>query len=155
MSTSNIGIILYRDGSIDYMEVSPTGVFFTTDLAYLKNNEDMGDFGSAERAETYLLLPQAKVWNPAIEFKYYEPWGWGNIVCTVGDLEKFGIDDECDWEIDEGYGVTSTDGLAWAGKQLGYDATLISDVPRNHGWGERFDEYAVYNPAVLRRLYEH
>ena len=145
---TNDGVILYRDGEVEGLENSPMGVFFTTDLEYLNNNQNLYNH-SHTRAKRYLLLPQAKIWNPASEFEYYEAWSWDNIVCTTADLEKFGLYDECDYEIDEGYGVTSTTGLAEAGKRLGYDATLISDVCL---FGPHYDEYAVYNPMVITPL---
>ena len=147
-SDNSDGVILYRDGEVEGLENSRMGVFFTTDLAYLTNNQNLYNH-SHLNAKRYLLLPQAKVWDPASEFEYYDAWSWDNIVCTLSDLERFGIEDECDYEMDEGYGVTSTNGLALAGKRLGYDATLISDVCL---FGSAYDEYAVYNPAVIKPL---
>ena len=79
----------------------------------------------------------------------YNPREGYNFANLLADLDKFGIEDECDWEVDEGYGITSTDGLAIAGKRLGYDATVIRDIFYHHGY---FDEYAVYNPDIIKSI---
>jgi hypothetical protein len=145
----NNGVILYRSGNTKPSVIlnSDRGVFFSTDPAYFVNHSQM-DF--PEETRKYLLSPTAKVWDPAKEFELYEADSWSNIVCLMTDLEKFGIEDECDYEIEEKYGVTSTDGLAIAGKNLGYDATVIRNIWYRHG---AFDEYAVYNPSVIKPLY--
>ena len=72
------GVILYRDGSLDYMEASNCGVFFTTDLEYLRDNDMLSGY-SPENAKKYLLLPSAKVWDPAKEFSQYEPNSFSEI----------------------------------------------------------------------------
>lgn len=145
-SDTTSGIALYRSGSVDpdVMRNSDRGVFFTTSPEYFINHTKM-DF--TEDFKQYLLLPNARIWDPSAKFDLFEVDGYDYICCLTSDLEKFGIEDECDWELDEGLGVTSTDGLAIAGKQLGYDATVIRDVWYAHG---HFDEYAVYNPNVIK-----
>lgn len=149
-STEDIsdGIILYRSGSIapDIILNSDRGVFFTSDASYFDNHPKM-QFD--EDFQKYLLLPTARVWDPSAEFDMFEIDGYDKICCLISDLDKFGIDDECDWELDEKLGVTSSDGLAIAGKKLGYDATVIRNIWYHHG---TFDEYAVYNPSVIRTL---
>lgn len=146
------GIMLYRVGGIDKMLDSRKGLFFSTNLDYFRNNDNLGKDYSPEKARRYRLLPNAKVFDPAKEFEYFDPNSWWDIRCMMSDLNRFGIEDECDFEMDEEYGVTSTDGLALAGKKLGYDATVIRGIPRDRWMHNPFDEYAVYNPAVLRRL---
>ena len=140
------GVILYRSGSTDPDTIanSDRGVFFTTGPDYFDNHPYIT---FKEEFRRYVLLPNARVWDPKSEFEFYEAENWDKIVCRISDLEKFGLEDECDWEIDEGYGITSTDGLAIAGKELGYDATVIRDVWYFHG---SYDEYTVYNPAVIQ-----
>ena len=151
-TNSNIsGTILYRSGSTDpnIIANSTKGVFFVTDPEYFNDHPYM-DFD--EQYKQYLLLPSARVWEPEKEFEVFEINNWDYISCLLSDLEKFGLYDECDWEIEDGYGVTSTDGLAIAGKKLGYDAMAIHHIYYHHGY---FDEYVVYNPAVLRELDEY
>jgi len=142
------GIVLYRVGSTDpnIIANSDRGVFFTTDPDYFDNHPKMT---FDEDYKQYLLFPNARVWDPEKDFKVFDNDGYDKIYCLISDLDKFNIYDECDWEIDEGYGITSTDGLAIAGKKLGYDATVVRDIWYHHG---RFDEYAVYNPSVIQPL---
>jgi len=152
---SDVGITLYRVGPIDYMVSSPVGIFFTPDLSYLDGNPNLGPDYSHTKAKKYKLLPTARVWDPAKEFEYYSPDSWSSILCKASDLQRFNIDDECDYEgLNDDYGITSTDGLAFAGKKLGYDATLIREVPWDSStyYHTRYDEYAVYNPAVIKPL---
>lgn len=143
----NGGTILYRVGDIDTMSSNSCGVFFATKLSYFNYNEYLGYL--AENAHKYLLSPQAKIWDPARDFQVFNIYSWSNIVCLMSDLDKYGIEDECDYEIEDEYGVTSTDGLALAGKKLGYDATVIHGVWYDN---EQFDEYAVYNPTVIKPI---
>lgn len=147
-ANTNNGIIIYRSGSVDPNVIanSDTGVFFANDPGYFHNHNQMT---FTEPYKQYLLLPNARVWDPAKEFEVYEAESWGCIFCLMTDLEKFGLSDEYDYEMDEAYGATSTDSLAIAGKELGYDATVIRDVWYAHGY---YDEYAVYNPSVIQPL---
>ena len=145
------GLILYRVGNIEQMSDSKLGLFFSTDLNYLKNNHDLGSTYSPNKAKRYLLNPKAKIFDPAKLFKVFKPISYDNIQVLVSDLEKYGIEDECDFELDDKFGVTSTDGLALAGKELGYDGTIIRNIPRfNEVNG--FDEYAIYNPEAIKLI---
>ena len=142
------GIILYRDSVVDplRMKNSTYGVFFTTNSDYFVDHPYINFTGDTYR---YLLLPSANIWDPAAEFELFKPEGWDKILCLSSDLDRFGLYDECDWELDDHYGITSTDGLGFAGKRFGYDAVVIRNVYYNHG---RFDEYIVYNFNVLKPL---
>lgn len=142
------GVILYREGSLDPLRMrnSLMGVFFSTDPAYFVTHPYIN---FSEDIQRYVLLSTAHVWDPAEDFEIFKPEGWDKILCLKSDLDKFGIWNECDWDLNEKYGITSTDGLGFAGKQLGYDATVIRNVYYHHG---KFDEYAVYNPAVIKPL---
>lgn len=143
------GIVIYRIGKIDHMADSKEGLYFTSDPAYFDHNDYFVGY-SPDQAESYVLLPNARVWDPAAEFEYFDPNGWSDIRCMMSDLEKFGIEDECDFEMPEDEGVTSTEGLARAGKKLGYDAAVIRGIPMLRG--KTIDEYAIYNPSVLKPL---
>lgn len=142
------GTILYRSGSVEPSAIanSDRGVFFADSPKYFYKHPYI-NFEKMEPYKRYMLLPNAKVWEPEKEFEEFVVNSWDYIGCLISDLEKFGLEDECDWEMDEGWGATSTDGLAIAGKELGYDATVIRGVDYHHGY---FDEYAIYNPAVIK-----
>ena len=122
--------------------------YFETDLPLVF---DLGSTYSPNKAKRYLLNPKAKIFDPAKLFKVFKPISYDNIQVLVSDLEKYGIEDECDFELDDKFGVTSTDGLALAGKELGYDGTIIRNIPRfNEVNG--FDEYAIYNPEDIKLI---
>lgn len=145
---SSTEVVLYHEGPIDpiRMRNSLMGVFFATNPEYFTQHPYIN---FSKNINQYSLLPNARVWDPATDFKLFEPEGWDKILCLKSDLDRFDIWDECDWEIDEQYGITSTDGLGFAGKRLGYDATIIRNIWYPHG---TFDEYAVYNFAVIEPI---
>lgn len=140
------GTILYRSGSIDPAVIlnSDRGVFFATSADYFNNHSKMS---FTDKVNAYLLLPSANVWDPQADFTVYNSDSYDRIFCLLSDLACFDIEDESDVDMPDGYGITSTDGLAIAGKKLGYDATVIRNIWYHHGY---YDEYAVYNPLVLR-----
>ena len=142
------GVILYHEGVVDPLRMrnSLMGVFFATRPDYFVQHPYIT---FTKNIQQYLLLPTARVWDPLTDFELFEPEGWDKIRCLQSDLDRFDIWDECDWELDAKYGITSTDGLGFAGKKLGYDATVIRGVRYRHG---TFDEYAVYNPSVIKLL---
>lgn len=142
---SDFPTMLYRVGSLDGMRDSPKGLFFTANPSYLEGNMELGPRYSATNARAYSLKPGSRVFDPEAEFELYEPYGWDNIRVLTSDLDRFGIEDETDFDMDPKYGTTSTEGLAIAGRKLGYDATVIRGVPRRQESAE-YDEYAVYNP---------
>lgn len=142
------GVILYRIGNTEpsIISTSPMGVFFANKPDYFYNHPKMNFTGDFKR---YMLAPNALVWDPAKDFTVFDNDGYDKIYCLLSDLDKFGLEDECDWEVAEGYGITSTDGLAYAGKRLGYDALVIRHIWYQHGY---FDEYVVYNPDVIKPI---
>lgn len=148
LNQRNAGVIIYHEGVVDTcrMRSSTMGVFFASDQNYFVQHPYINFTKDIKR---YILNSTAHVWNPANDFKLFEPEGWDKIYCLKSDLDQFDIWDECDWELDEKYGVTSTDGLGFAGKRLGYDAIVIKNVRYPHG---TFDEYVVYNPAVIEPI---
>ena len=145
-STHDREVILYHEGIVDPLRMrnSLMGVFFATAPDYFVEHPYITFQHEIQR---YLLLPSANVWNPKADFEMFEPEGWDKIRCLKTDLDKFGVADEGDWKLNNTYGITSTDGLGFAGKRLGYDATIIPGVRYLHG---TFDEYAIYNFNVIK-----
>lgn len=128
--------------------VDTNGIYFASDLDYYDGSETGYDRNDAK---CYLLYGNAKLFDPMKMFSTaVHLWSW--ITMDISDMERFGIEDETDWEEKEGLGNTSTQGLADAGKRLGYDGTILRDIPNDHGWGKPFTEYALYNSNIAKRL---
>ena len=152
--TNNYTIPVYRvdsreDGNDSW---SNSTRFFADDLSYF----DKSDTGySKEDAKKYLLnTKDFKVFDPMRELDL-EADTWSVIWGTIGEFDNFDIYWECEDEnLDENdpnYMVyTSTDDLAEAGRRLGYDVTILRDIPNDHGWGEPYTEYAVHNSRCVK-----
>ena len=128
--------------------VDTNGVYFASDVDYYDGSET--GYKRSD-AKCYLLYGNAKLFDPMKMFRtVVNSWSW--ITMDISDMERFGIEDETDWEEKDGLGNTSTQGLADAGKRLGYDGTILRDIPNDHGWGKPFTEYALYNSNIAKRL---
>lgn len=152
--TNNYTIPVYRvdsreDGNDSW---SNSTRFFADDLSYF----DKSDTGYSKKdAKKYLLnTKDFKVFDPMRELDL-EADTWSTIWGTIGEFDSFDIYWECeDEDLDEDdpdYMVyTSTDDLAEAGRRLGYDVTILRDIPNDHGWGEPYTEYAVHNSRCVK-----
>jgi hypothetical protein len=137
--TINEDLTLYRVGDVD------SGVFFTDSLDYYDHS--MTGY-SRKDAKAYTIdLSVAKVLDPMKELGF-DALSWSAISGKVEDFERFNIEYESDSE-DAVYGITSTDDIAYAAKDLGYDVLILRDIRGDNGWGPAFNEYVVYNTSIL------
>lgn len=147
---NNYSVKVYRVGK-DEQEYQNTTRFYTDNLDYFKYS-DTGY--SRNDAKPFLLnLTDFKVWNPIKELEL-DATTWGNIAGRIEDFEKYGIGyyDYDDVDDDYEFGYTDTDYLADAGRELGYDITILEDIPSDHGYGPEFTEYAVHNSNAVKSL---
>jgi hypothetical protein len=133
-------ITLYRVGELG------KGTFFTDSLDYY--SQSMTGY-KKEEAKTYTIdLSMAKVFDPMKELSLY-PNTWSDIEGKVEDFEKYNIDYESD-SPDAIWGRTSTDDIAYAVKDLGYDVLILRDIRGDYGTGNPFNEYIIYNTDLLK-----
>lgn len=145
----NKWIPIYRVGEI---EKSEFGYFFAFDLDYYDYTDTSYKRKDAKR---YLLNMNAKIWDPVKELNL-DVISWSRIDGLTKDFEKYGISDETDWEMDEKYSSTSTDGLASAAKRLGYQAVIIRSVPQcRRPWynddDSGFDEICIFDTSIIKK----
>lgn len=135
----------YRSGELkNYSQ----GIFFAFDRDYYRHS----DLGPEKKKNVckYLINMDSKIWDPVRELGL-NVYSWSRIDGRTEDFERYGIEDGCDFEMSEEFSVTSTDGLAAAGKKLGYQATIIRDVGQTIGNGVEFDEICVYDLSIVRK----
>lgn len=136
----NEDLTLYRVGDVK------SGGFFTDNLDYY--SQSMTGY-KKEEAKTYTIdLSMAKVFDPMKELSLY-PNTWSDIEGKVEDFEKYNIDYESDSE-EAIWGRTSTDDIAYATKDLGYDVLILRDIRGDYGTGKPFNEYVIYNTDLLK-----
>jgi len=143
--TSEGDIILYRVGDLDF-DRAKYGLFFVDDLGYYTSHDQATSY-KAKDAKRYVLSSEARVWDPVKELGLEVEY-WSKIIGLMSVFKKYGIEDECDYEMDERYGVTSTDGLTIVGHRLGYDAMVVRETacisPGNYA-----NEYVVFNKDMI------
>lgn len=141
-------IPIYRVGQIE----KGCGFFFAFDTEYY----DFSDTAYRKnQAVKYLLNMDAKIWDPVAELDL-DVISWSRIDGRTKDFERYGIADECTWEQPEEISSTSTDGLAMAGKNLGYQAVIIREVPQtrrpyNPKEGYGFDEICIFDTSIIKK----
>ena len=149
-SKNNYNIKVYRVGE-DEKEYKNSTRFYASSLDYF----DYSDTGYDKNdAKPYLLnLTDFKVWNPIKELKLNVN-SWSHIEGRIKDFEKYNIYylDYDDVDEDFEFGYVCTDDLADAGRKLGYDVTILENIPSNHGWGDNFTEYAVHNSNAIKSI---
>lgn len=139
-------LIVYRQGN-------PNGWFYATNKEYYGEKGNIHFWGSYN--EYAFEICKAKVWYVFEELEKemgndFAVIGWDYIQVTQDWLDKQGLIDECDWDLLEKLGVTSTDALAQLGKRKGYDATYFNRLPQPSG--EEFDEIAIYNHDLIHKV---
>lgn len=137
--TINEDLTLYRVGDVR------SGMFCADNLDYY--NHSMTGYNRKDAKAYTIDLSKAKVFDPMIELGF-SPLSWSNITGRVEDFEMYNIEYESDRE-DAVYGYTSTDDIAYAAKDLGYDVLILRDIHGDNGWGPAFNEYVVYNTSIL------
>lgn len=133
------GTILYRVGDIE------RGVFFADSLDYYDHS--MTGYSKKDAKAYTIDLSKARVFDPMKELGF-DASSWSDISGKVEDFEKYNIEYESDSE-DAVYGITSTDDIAYAAKDLGYDVLILRGIRGDNGWGPAFNEYVVYNTSIL------
>lgn len=137
-------VTVYRVGEVP-QNFKGGSYFFTDDLDYYGHSDTNY---SKDKAKQYTLdMSGAKIWYPISELDL-EPNTWSAIWGKITDFDKFGINYEY-VEDNEEYAITDTDWLAQAGQELGYDITIITDIPSDRGYGKSFNEYIVHNSDFI------
>ncbi len=136
---------VYRVGQVE--DFKTYGLFFAFDLDYYANSDTSY---TADRAVEYLFDLNANIWNPIDELNL-DVWEWSRIDGKTVDFEKYGIRDECDWEMSEEFSSTSTDGLWRAGKKLGYQAVYLHGMHYSSS-GTDIDELVVFDKSLIERI---
>ena len=139
-------VTVYRVGQVD--NTGEFGIFFTFDTGYYEKSRTGYD---KKNAVEYVLDLNSNIWNPIKELNL-QVETWWNIIGLTSDFEKYGIEDEADYDIDEKWSVTSTEGLAYTGKCMGYQAVYLEGIPNDGGWGGKFDEIAVFDKSIIERI---
>ena len=141
---------VYRVDSVGSKEYHDTeGVFYTDSLDYYLHS-DTGY--SKDDAKEYLLRTgtRMKVFDPMGKYGFRaDTWStiWGP--CRL--FTKWGLENQNeDAEEDDEVGFTDTDSLAQIGKELGYDYTILRDIPNDMGYGELYTEFAVYDSCNVK-----
>ena len=138
---------VYRVGKI-----TDDGINFFTDSLDYYDESDTG-YNKEDAEKYYINLKDFKVWDPVRELNL-EPNTWSAIWGKTESFDKYGIEYEYpDDEDDEKriWAITDTDWLAQAGKDNGYDVTIIRDIPAKQGYGNEYTEYAVHNNNAISR----
>lgn len=139
---------VYRVGKI-----TDDGINFFTDNLDYYDESDTG-YNKKDAEKYYINLKDFKVWDPVRELNL-EPNTWSAIWGKTEDFDKYGIEYEYpdDDEEDEEriWAITDTDWLAQAGKDNGYDVTIIRDIPAKQGYGNEYTEYAVHNNNAISK----
>ena len=139
---------VYRVGKI-----TDDGINFFTDSLDYYDESDTG-YNKEDAEKYYINLKDFKVWDPVRELNL-EPNTWSAIWGKTESFDKYGIEYEYpdDDEEDEKriWAITDTDWLAQAGKDNGYDVTIIRDIPAKQGYGNEYTEYAVHNNNAISR----
>ena len=138
---------VYRVGKITDGGIN----FFTDNLDYY-DESDTG-YNKKDAEKYYINLKDFKVWDPVRELNL-EPNTWSAIWGKTEDFDKYGIEYEFpEDEEDEKriWAITDTDWLAQAGKDNGYDVTIIRDIPAKQGYGNEYTEYAVHNNNAISK----
>lgn len=138
-------VTVYRVGQVDDFK---DGLFFAFNLSYY--DKSMTGY-KKENAVEYLLDLNADIWNPMDELKL-EIEGWTHIYGLTSDFDKYNIQEDDELEATEGYSVTSTDCLAAAARRLGYQAVYLRGIPNDSGWGDDYDEIAVFDKSIIERI---
>lgn len=137
----------YSGNGTEYHDTE--GVFYTDSLDYYLHS-DTGY--SKDDAKEYLLRTgtRMKVFDPMGKYGFRaDTWSaiWGP--CRL--FTKWGLENQNeDAEEDDEEGVTDTDSLAQIGKELGYDYTILRDIPNDMGYGELYTEFAVYDSCNVK-----
>lgn len=137
---------VHRVGQVE--DFREWGLFFAFDLDYF--DQSMTSYKRTEAVE-YLLDLNAKIWDPVTELNL-EVDSWSAIYGLTTDFDKYRIAENDEYEAIEGYSVTTTDDLASAGKRLGYQAVYLTGIPGGAGWGDNFDEIAVFDKSIIERI---
>lgn len=157
------GVVLWRVWTDDGKKDSPPpesfhsdrGVFFASNPEYFKYQTILGYQNLT--SVPYLLKSGVKVFDQLDENSEIGSKAiintWSDIRLPGPIMRKYDIEDECDFEMDGDFGVTSTDGLGIVGRKLGYDATVIKNIPSDHGWdGKVYTEWVVYDSKNVERI---
>jgi hypothetical protein len=137
-------VTVYRVGQVEDFK---DGLFFAFDLDYYANSDTSY---TADRAVEYLLDLNANIWDPIDELNL-DVYEWHRIDGLTSDFEKYGIKDECDWEMSEEFSSTSTEGLAKVAKRLGYQAVYLHGMHYSSS-GTTIDELAVFDKSIIERI---
>lgn len=143
---------VYRVG-----EIKDDMMFFADSLDYYDSS--MTGYSKDEAKEYILDISKVKIWYPIKELSL-EADTWSTIWGRVEDFDRLDIrwenDGYDDWENGEPeYGYTTTDDLANAGKSLGYDVIVFTDIPGDYGRGSGKTEYAVSNKSIVKLVNEN
>lgn len=137
---------VFRVGQVDDFG-GKYGLFFAFDLDYYSKSDVSY---TADRAVEYLLDLNANIWDPIDELNL-DVYEWHRIDGLTADFEKYGITDECDWEMSEEFSSTSTEGLAKVAKRLGYQAVYLHGMYYSSS-GATIDELAVFDKSIIERI---
>lgn len=133
----------------DRTQFKDKSVFFTDSLDYF--DKSMTGYKKEDAKKYYINLHDFKVFDPVNELNL-DADTWSTIWGSVEDFDEYDINYEFsdDSSDDEIFAFTSTDDLAEAGRKLGYDITIIRDIPNDYGRGEKFTEYVVHNSNAVK-----
>lgn len=150
---NNYDKVVYRVDTYegDKSQFKNQSVFFSDSLDYF--DKSLTGYKKEDAKKYYLNLKDFKVWNPIKELNL-DAATWAVIWGKVKDFDKYGIYWETSEDVEDlesiEYAFTSTDDLAEAGKNLGYDITILENIPNDGGWGKYYTEYAVHNSNAIK-----
>lgn len=128
----------------------PEGVYYAESLDYYENS---ATGYNANDARPYYINTN-NFFDPMNEMKDLIVNVWSDILGRRSDFDKFGIEDEASeyrgtYRDGEEVCQTSTDGLAIAARNNGFDGVILRDIPQTGSFKD-FTEYAVFDSDKVK-----
>lgn len=128
----------------------PEGVYYAESLDYYENS---ATGYNANDARPYYINTK-NFFDPMNEMKDLIVNVWSDILGRRSDFDKFGIEDEASeyrgtYRDGEEICQTSTDGLAIAARNNGFDGVILRDIPQTGSFKD-FTEYAVFDSDKVK-----
>ena len=128
----------------------PEGVYYAESLDYYENS---ATGYNANDARPYYINTN-NFFDPMNEMKDLIVNVWSDILGRRSDFDKFGIEDEASeyrgtYRDGEEICQTSTDGLAIAARNNGFDGVILRDIPQTGSFKD-FTEYAVFDSDKVK-----
>lgn len=144
-------IPIYRVGDLDF---NGFGFYFAFDEEYYDYTDTGYKFKDAKK---YLLNMNARIWDPLKDAEWVDQISWADIRLPKDFCDEYGIYYE-DLSEDENKPdcMTSTDDIMAAGKELGYQAVILREIPQtrrpwNSNGDNYFDEICIFDTSIIKK----